>query len=86
VLAPHNPKVHEALGRTYDLLQMPDKAQHQLEKAIALAPDASGLHFKLGQIYRKQGKQKQAQEQFDICSKLIGTHSSIETPNPASQN
>lgn len=85
-LAPHNPKAHEELGRVYDLLKMPEKAQQELEQAVKLAPDAGGLHFKLGQIYRRQGKQELAQQQFDICAKLNSAHSSTETPNPAEQN
>lgn len=85
-LAPRNPKVREQLGRTYDLLKMPDKSEVELEHAVALAPEVSGLHFKLGQIYRRQGKQQLAQQQFDICAKLNSTHSSSETPNPAQQN
>jgi tetratricopeptide (TPR) repeat protein len=85
-LAPHNPKAHEELGRVYDLLKMPEKAQQELEQAVVLAPDAGGLHFKLGQIYRREGKQELAQQQFDICAKLNSTHSSTETPNPAEQN
>jgi tetratricopeptide (TPR) repeat protein len=85
-LAPRNPKVHEQLGRAYDALNMPAKAQHELEQAVALAPDASGLHFKLGQIYRRLGMRQQAKQQFDICAKLDSTHSSVATPNPATQD
>lgn len=84
--APHNPKVHEELGRVYDLLKMPDKAELELKQAVTLAPHVAGLHYKLGQIYRRQGKQQLAQQQFDICTKLNSTHSSNETPNPAEQN
>ena len=85
-LAPRNPKAHEELARAYDLLKMPDKAQHELEQAIALAPDVASLHYKLGQVYRRQGKQQLAQQQFDICTKINSTHSSAETPNPAEPN
>ena len=85
-LAPRNPKIHEELARAYDLLKMPDKAQHELEQAITLAPDIASLHYKLGQVYRRQGKQQLAQQQFDICTKLNSTHSSAETPNPAEPN
>jgi len=85
-LAPRNPKVHEELARAYDLLKMPDKAQHELEQAITLAPDVASLHYKLGQVYRRQGKQQLAQQEFDICAKINSTHSSAETPNPAEQN
>jgi tetratricopeptide (TPR) repeat protein len=85
-LVPRNPKAHEELARAYDLLKMPDKAQHELEQAIALAPDVASLHYKLGQVYRRQGRQQLAQQQFDICTTLNSTHSSAETPNPAEPN
>lgn|SRR5580698_1924222 len=85
-IAPRNPKVLEQLGRVYDQLKMPDEAAHELEQAIALAPDVAALHFRLGQVYRHQGRQQQAQQQFDICARLNSSHSSAETPNPAGQN
>jgi Flp pilus assembly protein TadD len=85
MLAPHNPKAHEQLGRAYEQLDQMEKAQHELEAAVALAPNASGLHFKLGQIYRRRQMKQQAQQQFEICAKLNSNHSSGETPNPATQ-
>ena len=56
----------------------------ELEKAITLAPNVSSLHFKLGQIYRKEGMRDRARDEFAICAKLSGTHSSDKTPNPIS--
>ena len=58
------------------------KAQAELEKAVALAPATSALHFKLGQIYRHEGLGERAQQEFALCAKLNSTHSSAETPNP----
>ena len=83
-LAAENPKVLEELGRAYEKLNDLPRAQHQLEEAIRLAPDVSGLHFKLGRILRREGLRDEAQKQFDICEKLDSTHSSKETPNPYS--
>ncbi|MHB8262094.1 MAG: hypothetical protein ACYDEC_17690, partial [Bacteroidia bacterium] len=62
------------------------QAQHELETAASLAPNASGLHFKLGRIYKREGLRDLAQQQFGICAKLDGTHSSIDTPNPYTSN
>ena len=42
------------------------------------------LHFKLGQIYRHRGLNERAQQEFAICAKLNGAHSSTEVPNPFS--
>jgi Tfp pilus assembly protein PilF len=57
-----------------------------LEKAVALAPNTSGLHFKLGQIYRSEGLRDRAQQEFALCEKLNSTHSSSSTPNPIKAN
>jgi predicted Zn-dependent protease len=61
-------------------------AQAELEQAVALAPDASALHYKLGQILRREGLQDRAQQEFAICEKLNGAHSSTKIPNPPSPN
>lgn len=83
-LSPDNPTVHEELSHVYSAQQNLPKAQSELERAIALAPNISSLHFKLGQIYRKEGLRDRALQEFAICEKLSGTHSSDKTPNPMS--
>jgi len=81
-LAPQNPSVHEQLGKVYLAMNRLADAQSELEHAIALAPDSSALHYKLGQILRKQGQAERAQQEFAICERLNGAHSSSKTPNP----
>jgi len=83
-LSPDNPTVHEELSHVYAGQQNLPKAQSELERAVALAPNISSLHFKLGQIYRKEGLKDRAQQEFAICEKLSGAHSSDKTPNPIS--
>jgi tetratricopeptide (TPR) repeat protein len=81
-LSPDNPRVHEELAHVYEATDDLPKAQSELERAVALAPSASGLHFKLGRVYRREGVQDKAKREFDLCEKLNGTQSSVETPNP----
>jgi Flp pilus assembly protein TadD len=83
-LAPQNPKVHEELGRALQAKGDMEAAQAQLETAVRLAPNAAALHFKLAQIYRHRGLNERAQQEFAICAKLNGAHSSAEVPNPFS--
>lgn len=83
-LSPANPTIHEELSHVYAVQQNLPKAQGELEEAVALAPNISSLHFKLGQVYRQEGMRDRAREQFAICAKLSGTHSSEKTPNPIS--
>jgi Flp pilus assembly protein TadD len=83
-LSPVNPTIHEELSHVYAAQHDLPKAQSELEEAVALAPNISSLHFKLGQIYRQEGMRDRARDQFAICAKLSGTHSSDKTPNPPS--
>ena len=57
-------------------------AQAELEQAVTLSPDTSALHYKLAQVLRREGQQDRAQQEFAICEKLNGAHSSAKTPNP----
>ena len=83
-LSPKNPAVHEELGKVYLAMDKLPDAQTEMERAIALAPDTSALHYKLGQILRKEGLNDRAQQEFAICERLNGAHSSSKTPNPPS--
>ena len=83
-LAPKNPSAHEELGKVFLAMNRLGDAQSELEKAIALSPETSSLHYKLGQILRKQGQADRAREEFDICERLNGAHSTSKTPNPPS--
>ncbi len=85
-LSPSNPAIHEELGKTYLAMNQLPAAQAQLEQAVALAPEASALHYKLGQILRREGLQDRAQQEFAICEKLNGAHSSTKIPNPPPPN
>jgi len=81
-LSPGNPTAHEELGKTYLAINNLPDAEAELEKAITLAPDVSALHYKLAQILRKEGSIDRAQQEFALCEKLNGAHSSSKTPNP----
>lgn len=87
-LAPHNPKAHEQLGRTYEKMHMLGSAQSELKKAIDIAPNVSALHFQLGRIYHQEKKDELARKEFARCAVLNGVHSTDadETPNPDSPN
>jgi tetratricopeptide (TPR) repeat protein len=80
-LAPQNAKAHEQLGRVYLKVKRLKDSQGELEKAVQLAPNSSSLHYQLGVNYRDQGLKDQAKKEFDRCTELNATHSSVETPN-----
>lgn len=82
---PRNAKAHEELGDGYLALNQLEKAEREFEAAAGLAPEASALHYKLGKLYRRQGKTSEANREFAICSKLLSTHSSTDTPNLPSE-
>jgi tetratricopeptide (TPR) repeat protein len=81
-IAPQSPKAHEQLGRAYLKLKRWKEGDGELEKAVQLAPDSSSLHYELAVSYRDQGLKDQAKKEFDRCTELNATHSSVETPNP----
>lgn len=83
-LAPNNPKIHEELGRAYEEDGSLPEAEKELEKAAALAPNVSALHYELGRIFQREGFPDRAREQFALCARLNGSHSSAETPDPFS--
>jgi tetratricopeptide (TPR) repeat protein len=85
-LSPKNPAIREELGKVYQAMNKLKDAQAELEQAVTLAPDASALHYKLGQLFRREGMLERAQQEFAICEKLNGAHSSSKTPNPPSLN
>jgi tetratricopeptide (TPR) repeat protein len=80
-LAPRNARCHEVLGRAYFKLKQLKNAETELAQAIAIAPNSSSLHFELAMTYRDQGRKERAKQEFDRCSALNASHSSIETPN-----
>lgn len=81
-LAPKNPKIREELAVALEAGNHLPEARRQLEEAVALAPEASGPHFKLGRLYQREGLQELARQQFAICQKLYSTHASTDAPNP----
>lgn len=81
-LAPRNPKIREELAVALEAGNHLPEAQRQLEEAVALAPQASGPHFKLGRLYQREGLQELARQQFAICQKLYSAHASTDAPNP----
>jgi len=85
-LLPENPSAHERLGAAYEAKNRIAEAKVEMELAVALAPNASGIHFKLAGIYKKLGMKDQARRELEICVKLNNTHSSHETPNPPLQH
>jgi Flp pilus assembly protein TadD len=83
-LSPANPRIHEELARVYESTNDLAQAESELKRAIELAPKASALHFKLARVYRREGMEPQAKAEFELCEKLNGTQSSVNTPNPPS--
>lgn len=82
-LGPQNPRAHEQLGKTWQLLHNLPNADSEMQAAIRLAPDISALHFEMGRIFQMEGQKAKAKEEFDRCAALNATHSTdtAETPN-----
>lgn len=79
-IAPHDGRVHGALGRLYQRLNKLPEAQSELEIATAQQPTNAPLHFQLGQVYRKEGLAQKAKAEFARAASLDATHSTPDGP------
>jgi tetratricopeptide (TPR) repeat protein len=72
-----NPAIHEQLAKAEEQMGQLSASKRDLELAVALAPNVGSLHFELGRVYQKLHMTVEAKQQFDLCSKMTETHSSI---------
>lgn len=77
-LAPHNSKVHAALGKLYRRKGTLPEAQAEFEQAVKAEPNDAALHFQLGQVYRKEGLEERAKAELNRAASIDGTRSSAE--------
>ncbi len=78
-VAPASPAVRESieeqLGHLYLRQDRLPEAGTAFERALALSPGSSAVHFLLGQTYRRMGLKEKADEQFRQSAALAGNHS-----------
>ena len=74
-IGPVDVELLQALGDAHMQLKQWSDAQAALERAIALAPRNSHLHWLLATVYRHEGKMEQAREQQHLFASLVGNHS-----------
>jgi tetratricopeptide (TPR) repeat protein len=74
-MASENADIHEELGNLWGQMGELKKAQLELEKALAISPSNSHLHWLLASIYRKEGMTAEAGRELREYSTLIGSHS-----------
>ena len=58
------------LGRAYVATGKPDAAEGMLRHAVELDPNNKAAHYLLGQVFQRLGKADEANEQFEIASRL----------------
>lgn len=80
-LESNNPETHFELAKTYEDLQRYADAEAQLRLVLAIAPDASAVHYILGRVLKAEGRLSEADQEFAVTSKLNGTHSTKEVTN-----
>jgi tetratricopeptide (TPR) repeat protein len=78
--APDDWRGHRELGKAYFLLNRPEEAQAELEKAESLSSGNPSIHFLLSQVLRRRGLTERSQAETERYAALTGTHSSPETP------
>ncbi len=80
-LGPDNPLVFQQQGLALEALNRLPEAVTALQRAAALAPDSEQPHFFLARILRRLGRTSEANTEYAIVARLLGTHSSVPTPN-----
>lgn len=66
---------HRELGKAYSHLDQLTKAQEELERTVALAPNSAASHYLLAQVYRKRGLADKARAETERYQALAATHS-----------
>lgn len=74
-IAPHNKRVLTQLARANYLLGRYADAESELRTALHLSPKDAALHFQLGRVLSKEGKNAEAKAEFAKVGALDGTHS-----------
>lgn len=69
-ISPHDPRIFEQIGHLH--LQQGDAkgAADAFNQAVRLDPSNSGLHFLLGQAYRRLGQKQEADAEFATAARL----------------
>lgn len=79
-ISPHDPRIFEQIGQVHLQQNDPAAAADAFREAVHLDPKNSGLHFLLGQAYRRLGKKEQAQTEFDTAALLSRAARATTTP------
>ncbi len=63
---------HELIGTGLAVQNKPDEAIVELQKALAISPQQGSVLFKLGVIYREQGKLAEAKTYLERAAPIVG--------------
>lgn len=69
-LGPDNARTHFALGRVLAAGQNWSESAAELEKAKGLSPNTAKIHFQLANVYRKLGRQQEAEHEETVFETL----------------
>lgn len=78
---PGNPMAFQQQGLAFEALGRLDEAVAALRRASTLAPASEQPHFFLGRVLRRLGRTEEANAEYREVSRLLGTQSSVPTPN-----
>ena len=68
-LQPNDPEAALGLGKTLLSMNQPQKAEPLLERAVALDPSSDVAHFRLGALYRQEGRTADAKHELEEYEK-----------------
>jgi tetratricopeptide (TPR) repeat protein len=79
-IAPDLAQAHRDLGKAYFEKNELEKAVKEYTKVAELAPDEDTVHYRLAIIYRRLGRQNEAQDEMNLFGKLNKKAQAIENP------
>jgi CheY-like chemotaxis protein len=71
---PHNAKGYVKLAQSYEQVGLLDKAQNLLQSAVSEIGFNADIHYQLGWVYHKQGKNDLARTEFRIALEIQLDH------------
>jgi tetratricopeptide (TPR) repeat protein len=77
-LEPNDSDACTELAKVLIHMSRDDEAQRLLERAVQIDPSNYVAHFRLGTLYRQQGKNDQAKQQVELYLRYKQTHDKIE--------
>jgi tetratricopeptide (TPR) repeat protein len=74
---PKAERLEQLRGRALLSQERFEEAEAAFRAAIALKPDSGVLHYQLGRVLKRMGRNEESKKEFERSKELFGTHSAL---------